>query len=149
MAKNLNLGNLWTISMSNISKLQIFLKNRINSNWRSYLVLTSDQKPKKLFLSRFWEKYQSFDFGLIWRPFSKYLQMRVFKNIRLCNFFIFIVHYLHEKNQKNPQSRFWENCVTNQPKKGSDFELIWRPFCGYLQINNFFQKYSSVTFLPL
>ena len=30
-----------------ISKLQIFLKNRFHSNWRSYLVLTSGQKPKK------------------------------------------------------------------------------------------------------
>ena len=28
-------------------KLQIFLKNRFHSNWRSYLVLTSGQKPKK------------------------------------------------------------------------------------------------------
>ena len=28
MAKNLNLGNFLTISRSNISKLQIFLKNR-------------------------------------------------------------------------------------------------------------------------
>ena len=37
-----------TISMSDISKLQIFLKNRFHSNWRSYLVLTSGQKPKKL-----------------------------------------------------------------------------------------------------
>ena len=36
-----------TISRSNISKLQIFLKNRFHSNWRSYLVLTSGQKPKK------------------------------------------------------------------------------------------------------
>ena len=30
-----------TISRSNISKLQIFLKNRFRSNWRSYLVLAS------------------------------------------------------------------------------------------------------------
>ena len=31
----------------------------------------------------------------------------------------------------------------------SDFGLIWRPFCEYLQIKNFFQKSGSVTFLPL
>ena len=37
-----------TISRSNTSKLQIFLKNRLHSNWRSYLVITSGQKPKKL-----------------------------------------------------------------------------------------------------
>ena len=38
---------LLTFSRSNISKLQIFLKNKFQSNWRSYLVLASDQKPKK------------------------------------------------------------------------------------------------------
>ena len=48
MTKNLNLGNFLTISRSNISKLQIFLKNRFHLNGRSYLVLTSGQKPKKL-----------------------------------------------------------------------------------------------------
>ena len=44
--QNLNLVNFLT-SRSNISKFQIFLKNRFHSNWRSYLVLTSGQKPKK------------------------------------------------------------------------------------------------------
>ena len=40
-------GQFLTIWRSNISKLQIFLKNRFHSNWRLYLVLTSGQKPKK------------------------------------------------------------------------------------------------------
>ena len=31
----------------------------------------------------------------------------------------------------------------------SDFGLIWRPFCKYLQIKNFFQKSGSVIFLPI
>ena len=48
MAKNLNLGNFLTILRSNIFKLQIFLKNRFQANWRPYLVLTSGEKPKKL-----------------------------------------------------------------------------------------------------
>ena len=55
IAKNLNLGNFLTISRSNIPKLQIFLKNRFHSDWRSYLVLTSGQKPKtslELFLRK-------------------------------------------------------------------------------------------------
>ena len=30
-----------------------------------------------------------------------------------------------------------------------DFGLIWRPFHEYPQIENFFQKSGSVTFLPL
>ena len=40
------LGQFFTISRSNISKLQIFLKNRFHSNWKSYLILTSGQKPR-------------------------------------------------------------------------------------------------------
>ena len=41
---------------------------------------------------------------------------------------------------------------TNQPTKQpiiTDFGLIWRPFCEYLQIKIFFPKSGSVTFLPL
>ena len=49
MAKNHNLGNFLTISRSNISKSQIFLKNKFHTNWSSYFVLTSGQKPKKSF----------------------------------------------------------------------------------------------------
>ena len=41
-----------TISRPNISKLQIFLKNSFNLNWRSYLVLTSGLKSFKLFLRK-------------------------------------------------------------------------------------------------
>ena len=40
-------GKFFRILRLNISKLQIFLKNRFQSSWRSYLVLTSGQKPKK------------------------------------------------------------------------------------------------------
>ena len=40
-------GQFLTISRSDISKFQIFLKNRFHSNRKSYLELTSGQKPKK------------------------------------------------------------------------------------------------------
>ena len=40
-------GQFLMVLRSNMSKLLIFLKNRFHSNWRSYLVLTSGQKPKK------------------------------------------------------------------------------------------------------
>ena len=66
------------ISRSNISKLQIFLKNRFHSNWRSYLVLTSGRKPKKS-LEPFLRKISKVsDLGLIWRPFREYLQIKNF-----------------------------------------------------------------------
>ena len=47
------------------------------------------------------------------------------------------------KTKKNVRAVFEKNI------KVSDFGLIWRPFCEYLQIKNFFQKSGSVTFLPL
>ena len=47
-----------TILRSNISKWDIFLKNRFHSNRKSNLVLTSGQKPKKIlepFLRKIWK----------------------------------------------------------------------------------------------
>ena len=66
-----------TISRPNISKLQIFQKNRFHSNWRSHLVLTSGQKPKKL-LESFLRKISVFDFGLIWRLFANISKSSLF-----------------------------------------------------------------------
>ena len=90
MTKNLNMGIFLTISRSNISKLQIFQKKHVSF------------KMKVIFSTN-------------WRPKTKKIVRAVF-----------------EKNIK-----------------ASDFGLIWRPFREYLQIKNFFQKFGSVTFLPL
>ena len=80
-----------TISRSNISTLQIFLKNRFHSNWSSYLLLTSGQNPKKSF-ERFWEKYQRVWF---WANLETLLwispNQEFFSKIRLCHFSTFIV----------------------------------------------------------
>ena len=56
---------------------KFFLKNRFHSNWRSYLVLTSDLNPKK-WSEPFLRKLSVSDFGLIWRPFCEYLQINNF-----------------------------------------------------------------------
>ena len=75
-----------TFSRSDISKLQFFLKNRFQSNWRSYLVLASDQKPKKIVRAVFEKNIKVSDFGLIWRPFRQYHQIKnFFSKIRLCD----------------------------------------------------------------
>ena len=93
-----NLDDFLTNSRSNISKLQIFLKNSFQSNWRSYLVLTSGQKLKNIKVS---------DFGLTWRLFHEYLQIKnFFSKMRLCHFSTFIVPQLHAKNQNNS----WSQC---------------------------------------
>ena len=67
-----------TISKPNISKWQIFLKNRFHSNWRSYLVLTSGQKQKKIVRAVYEKNIKVSDFGLIWRLFREYLQIKNF-----------------------------------------------------------------------
>ena len=59
-----------TVSRSNISKLQIFVKNRFHSNWGSYLIRTSGQKPKKS-LEMFLRKYQSVWFWANLETFSR------------------------------------------------------------------------------
>ena len=88
------------------------------------------------------------------------------KNLNLGNFFEdFEVKYLQVSNFSEKQISFKLKVIfsTNfRPKtkkivwavfekniKVSDFGLIWRPFHEYLQINFFFQKSGSVTFLPL
>ena len=63
-----------------VKYLQIvnFSEKRFHSNWRSYLVLTSRQKPKKSlepFLRKIWK---CLHFGLIWRSFREYLQIEDF-----------------------------------------------------------------------
>ena len=67
----------WRILRPNISKLQIFLKNRFHSNWKSYLVLTSGEKPKKSW-GVFEKNIKVSDFWLIWILFRGYLQIKNF-----------------------------------------------------------------------
>ena len=67
----------WRILRPNISKLQIFLKNRFHSNWKSYLVLTSSEKPKKSW-GVFEKSIKVSDFWLIWILFREYLQIKNF-----------------------------------------------------------------------
>ena len=55
---------------------------------------------------------------------------------------IFSINF-RPKTQKIIRAVFEKNI------KVSDFGLIWRLFHEYLQIKNFFQKSSSVAFLPL
>ena len=60
------------------SNCKFFLEKRFHSNWRSYLVLTWRQKPKKSlepFLRKIWK---CLFFGLIWRSFREYLQIEDF-----------------------------------------------------------------------
>ena len=136
MTKNLNLGNFLTILQSNIFKLQIFLKNRFHSNWRSYLVLTSGQKPKKS-LEPFLRKVS--DFELIWRLFREYRQIKnFFQNSNMLLFYLYSPLTLGKKNKKilkavSEKTALLTNQPTNQPT------LIWRPFGEYLQIKCFFQ----------
>ena len=85
--QKLNLGNFLTISRSNISKFQILLINGFHSTWRSYLVPTSGQKPKKSF-----ETYQSVWFWANLETFSRISPNQEFSSkIRLCHFSTFIV----------------------------------------------------------
>ena len=148
-------GQNLTISRSNISKLQIFLKNRFHSHCRSYLVLNSDRKQKKSFEPFLRKNMKVSDFGLIWRHFRKYLQNKffVFKNPTLSLFYHYSLLTSCKKSEKSfePFLRKLRYQPTNQPTKYrvSDFGLIWRRFREYLQIKNFFEKSDYVTFLTL
>ena len=118
MTKNLNLGIILTISRSHISKLQIFLKNRFHSNWRSYLVLTSGQKPRKSIepllrkISKCQYQYQcqcQYQTFLRISPNQEF-----FSKILLSLFYLFSPLTSCNKSEKS-WSHFWKNCTTNQP----------------------------------
>ena len=84
------MGNFLTISRSNICKLQIFQKNRFHSNWRSYLVLTPGQKPKKKLLESFLGKKSVSDFGWFGDLFANISKSRIFfKNPALWFFYVY------------------------------------------------------------
>ena len=132
MTKNVSLGNFLTISRPNISKLQIFLKNRFHSYWRSYLVLTSGQKPKNRW-SRFWEKYQSVWFWVNLQTFSWISpnQEFFFKSPALWPFYLYSPLTSCKKSEKSfePFLRKLRYLSTNQPILNNNTDFIgpgWR-----------------------
>ena len=113
MAKNLYLGYFLTISRSNISKLQFFLKNRFHSNWRSYLVLTLGKKTKTNK-----EKYQSAWFWANLETFSRISpNQELFSKIRLLHFSTFTVLTSCKKSEKSLGPLLRKLCYqpSNQP----------------------------------
>ena len=76
-----------TISKSNISKLQIFLKNKVHSHFTTNF----SSKTKKAVSANFEENIKVSDFGLIWRRFSEYLQIKFFFQKFGCHFSTIIV----------------------------------------------------------
>ena len=147
MAKNLNLGNVLTSSRSNISKLEIFLKNRFHSNWRSYLVLTSGQKPKKIVRADF-DKNISVWFWANFETFSRIsLNQEFFSKICLCDFSTFTVPTSSKKSEKSLESFLRKlryqptnqptNQKTNQPTKQPTNQTTNQP-TNYCQQRRFY-----------
>ena len=84
-------------------------------------------------------------FGQFFDDFEvKYLQIANFSD----KYVSFILKVIFNTNFR-PKIKKIVRAVFEKNMKVSDFGLIWRPFREYFQINNFFQKSDSVTFLPL
>ena len=97
------------------------------------------------------------DFGVIWRRFPEYLQIKFFFFFEKSNSVTFLpsdspnlIQKIRKIIRPVPEkTALPTNQQTKYQIKVPDFRLIWRPFHEYLQINNIFQKCGSVTFLPL
>ena len=78
MAKNLNLGNFLTISRSDISKLQFFFEKYVS--FKLKVIFSTNFRPKTRKINRavFEKNIKVSDFGLIWRPFREYLEIKNF-----------------------------------------------------------------------
>ena len=91
------------------------------------------------------ENGQKPQFGQFFDDFEvKYLQIGNFSEKQVS----FKLKVIFSTNFR-PKTKKIVRAVFEKNIKVSDFGLIWRPFCKYLQIKNFFQKSGSVTFLPL
>ena len=78
MAKNFNLGNFLTTSWSNISKFQFFLKKKVIFKLKVIFSTNFRPKTKKVIRAVFEKNIKVSDFGLIWRLFREYLQIKKF-----------------------------------------------------------------------
>ena len=78
MAKNLNLGNILTNLRSSISKLQFFSGKKVS--FKSKVIFSTNFRPKtkKIVRAVFEKNIKVSDFGLIWRLFREYLQIKNF-----------------------------------------------------------------------
>ena len=91
------------------------------------------------------ENGQKPQFGQFFDDFEvKYLQIANFSEKQVS----FKLKVIFSTNFR-PKTKKIVRAVSEKNIKVSDFGLIWRPFREYLQIQNFFQKSGSVTFLPL
>ena len=91
------------------------------------------------------ENGQKPQFGQFFDDFHvKYLQITNFSEKQVS----FKLKVIFSTNFR-PKTKKVVRAVFEKNINVSDFGLIWRPFREYLQINNFFQKSGSVTFLPL
>ena len=91
------------------------------------------------------ENGQKPQFGQLFDNFEvKYLQIANFSEKEVS----FKLKVIFSTNFR-PKTKKIVRAVFEKNIKVSDFGLIWRLFREYLQIKNFFQKFGSVTFLPL
>ena len=78
MAKNLNLGIFFMISRSNISKITNFSEKQVSFKLKVIFSTNFRPKTKKIVRAVFEKNIKVSDFGLIWRPFREYLQIKNF-----------------------------------------------------------------------
>ena len=76
MAKNLSLGNFLTTSRSNISKSQTFFEKQVSLKLKVTFSTNFRPKIKNIVAAVFEKNIKVSDFGLIWRSFREYLQVK-------------------------------------------------------------------------
>ena len=76
MANNLNLGKLLTISR--YLQIAVFSEKQVSFKLKVVFSTNFRPKTKKLFRAVFEKNIKVSDFGLIWRPFCEYFQIKKF-----------------------------------------------------------------------
>ena len=79
MTKNLNLGIFWQFWGQNCSlKIGHFSEKQVSFKLKVIFSTNFRPKTKKIIRAVFEKNIKVSDFGLIWRPFREYLQIKVF-----------------------------------------------------------------------
>ena len=76
MVNNLNQGNFFKISRPNISKIENFSEKQVSFKLKVIVSTNFRPKTKKIVRAIFEKNIEVSDFGLIWRLFREYLQIK-------------------------------------------------------------------------
>ena len=149
MAKKPQFGQFFHDFEAKYLKTANFSEKQVSFKLKAIFSTNFRPKTKKIVRTVFEKNIKVSDFGIIWRLFREYLQIKYFfQKSGSVTFLALLSPNFMQKIRTTLRAVFEKSALpTNQPTNQP--RLIQITFCKYLQIKNFSQKSGSFTFLPL